>query len=143
MIEIYSSHDTDIVAIITAMGIFPDHQDDIMRWDKYNKHGSIFKSTSIVPMGGHIIIERLECEEQEQDTHPASIRIIINGRIQEIPDCIPLHGTDKRYRGVYSLPHFEEIIKRKWNRNTFCEMCGLGPGTNNSACINKISFYEP
>lgn len=127
-----SSHDTDIVAMVTALGIFPEDQDDIMRWDKYSKHRP-FKSVSIVPMGGHIIIERLQCSET------TSIRIIINNRIQEIPNCKLLYPKHNGYKGVYPLVEFERVTRRRWN-NTFCEMCDPS-GTE--GCIDKISFYQP
>lgn len=127
-----SSHDTDLVAIISVLGILKDHQrGKDMRWDKYDKHRT-FRITSLVPMAGHLIVERLECKDTP------SIRILINDRIQEIIDYKSL-TTEKEYKGVYSISDFENSVKGKWSSITFCKECA----PRNNSCINKISLYEP
>jgi len=143
-----SSHDTDIVAIMSALGIFPEHQASSMRWDKYSKH-ALFRSSLLVPMAGHILIERLACDDNNHHNtvNGISIRILINGRVQEIPTCTTLYQRDRRFKGVYPLDVFGERVTRMGRNRTFCEMCDPWPAGNSSSssseCINRISFYEP
>jgi acid phosphatase len=113
-IYISFSHDTDIVPIIAALGITPDKP---LPWDKYADR--VFWTTSVVPMGGHIVVERLHCP----DPH---VRVLVNGRLQSM-------SWDES--GIYPLNDFIAQVRGKWN-GTFCDACG------NVDCVNDIDFFE-
>ena len=103
-----------------------------MKWNKYDQHRK-FQVTSLVPMSGHLLVERLQCK------NTPAIRILINDRIQEIHNNNPISNR-KEFKGIYSISDFENTVKRKWSsQGTFCEKCVPG----NNSCINKISIYEP
>lgn len=99
-----------------------------MPWDKMPEN-YIFYTTSIVPMGGHIVIERLRCGAG----HPR-VRVLVNERVQPVPGCAP----SKEFPDTCDLAEFERVVRGRWGGKGFCETCA----PNNVECIDKISFYN-
>lgn len=118
------SHDTDIVPIVPALGIFPG---DPLPWDTYDAD-RVFWTTSVVPMGGHIVVERLDCGDTR-------VRLVVNGRVQLINDLAD--STELTALGVYQLDAFTKAVRGKWEQG-FCEACANGT----EECIDGISFYD-
>lgn len=127
------SHDTDIVPIIPALGIFPAPNKHPLPWDTYDSD-RVFWTTSIVPMGGHVVVERLDCSRDSQETD-TRVRVLVNGRIQSVPGCMEIDSF--KGTGVYSLDEFEKVVRGRWEKR-FCDLCGDGM----EGCVDGISFYE-
>jgi acid phosphatase len=126
------SHDTDIVPMVPALGIFPSPRDDPMPWDKYDQD-RVFWTTSIVPMGGHVVVERLECGPSD-----TRVRVVVNERVQRVPGCSELDAPGGvAGSGVYRLDEFERVVRSRWDQG-FCEACAAGA----EGCIESISFFE-
>ncbi len=117
--------------MIPALGIFPTSNPDPLPWNSYDKDRA-FWTTSIVPMGGHIIVERLECKADSK------VRVIVNGRTHEVPGCTTSKASDPAEVGLCRLEQFLEVVKEKWEKG-FCEVCAPGRGD----CVDGISFFEP
>lgn len=115
------SHDTDIVPMIPALGIFPSPVKDPLPWDTYDAD-RVFWTTSIVPMAGHIVVERLQCGKGD-----TRVRVVVNGRVQGVPGC-DTQGC--------RLDEFESIVKGRWEKG-FCEACA----PDRVECVDKISFF--
>ena len=120
-----------MVPMIPALGIFPTSNPDPLPWNSYDKD-RVFWTTSIVPMGGHIIIERLECKDD------LKVRVIVNGRTHEVPGCTTSKASDPAEVGLCRLEQFVEVVKERWEKG-FCEVCAPGQGD----CVDGISFVEP
>jgi hypothetical protein len=116
--------------MIPALGIFPTSNPDPLPWTSYDKD-RVFWTTSIVPMGGHIIIERLQCGEE------TNVRVIVNGRTHQVPGCPESDSKDPRETGLCGLEQFESVVKGGWEKG-FCEVCAPGDG----GCVDGISFFE-
>ena len=82
-------------------------------------------------MGGHIIIERLQCGED------IKVRVIVNGRTHEVPGCMKSDSKDPMEMGLCDVGEFERVVKGRWEKG-FCEVCAPGQGD----CIEGISFFE-
>ena len=76
-------------------------------------------------MGGHIVVERLQCGKD------VKVRVVVNGRIQAVPGC----GTPTE--GICGIEEFERVVKSRWEKE-FCETCA----PDRSECVDKISFFE-
>jgi acid phosphatase len=110
------------------LGIFPaPNTSPPLPWDKYDGN-RVFWTTSIVPMGGHIVIERLQCPGTQQQ----QVRVVVNERVQSVPGCEG--GVD----GMCALEEFERVVTGRWTGGGFCEVCAPG----NETCVDGISFYE-
>ena len=101
-----------------------------MPWEEYDKD-RVFWTTSIVPMGGHIVIERLQCGS---DTR---VRVVVNGRVHEVPGCTSSNSKNPRDHGICALDEFERVVRSRWDKG-FCATCA----PNRPECIDKISFFE-
>ena len=114
--------------MVPALGIFPEPNKNPLPWDSYDADRA-FWTTSIVPMAGHIVIERLECDEETY------VRIVVNGRVQPVQGCdtSSLLGNV----GICPLDEFETVVRGRWDTG-FCEACA----PNHPDCVDKISFYE-
>jgi hypothetical protein len=106
--------------MIPALGIFPSPHPDPMPWDTYDAD-RVFWTTSIVPMAGHIVIERLNCSDSTK------VRVVMNGQTHVIPGCT----------AECPLSDFERIITSRWV-TSFCATCAQG----SASCVDGISFYD-
>lgn len=84
-------------------------------------------------MGGHIIIERLQCGEDTK------VRVIVNGRTHPVPGCTESGSkrVDESEVGVCGMEEFERVVSARWDKR-FCEVCAPGEGD----CVDGISFFE-
>jgi hypothetical protein len=72
-------------------------------------------------MGGHIVIERLQCKETR-------VRVVVNGKVHQVPGCDSQGCT---------VSDFERIVKGRW-KTGYCEACA----PNDVGCVDRIAFYE-
>jgi len=84
MLPFTSVHDNDIIAMLTALGLFDDEKklptDEIYtsrRW----------KTSQIVPMGGRITLERMVCPSHSDSQDWIFIRFNVNDGIVALPGC--------------------------------------------------------
>jgi hypothetical protein len=113
--------------MISALGIFQSPHNNPLPWDSYDSK-RVFWTTSIVPMGGHIVLERLQCRSE------TNVRVLVNGKTHEIPGC---ESSSIQQYGLCELNEFERVIKSRWEKS-FCDVCA--PGI--TECVNNISFFE-
>lgn len=112
--------------MIPALGIFPSPTDNPLPWDRYDET-RVFWTTSIVPMGGHVVVERLQCGKD------VKVRVVVNERVQAVPGC-----DTPTEDGICGLEEFERVVKSRW-KGGFCETCAPG----RLECVDNISFFEP
>jgi acid phosphatase len=115
--------------MVPALGIFPSPHDNPLPADTYDSD-RVFWTTAIVPMGGHIVIERLDC-----GSSGPQVRVLVNERIQSVPGC---ESAKTLGVGLCDLNQFETIVKGRWD-TTFCEACA----PDEPDCVDSISFFEP
>ncbi|CDK25593.1 unnamed protein product [Kuraishia capsulata CBS 1993] len=104
------THDTDITVIGSAFGMYDDTEDlPIDRIDF--KRG--FRMNDLVPMAGHIIIEKLSDGEDEY------VRLLNNKAVFPLPWCHTGPG--------YSCPleDFTDYLTEKIAKNDFVDICDL------------------
>ena len=104
------SHDNDMTAIFSALGIF----DDIPKLSKAKVmsaeelHG--YAASRSVPFGARMVVEKLKCNHRSEE----QVRIIVNGRVW------PLSGCSADEHGLCGLNNFLESLSfakagGKWN----------------------------
>ena len=95
------SHDNDMIAIFSALGLFEDvpalAQDRIMSIEET----AGFAASRLVPFGGRIAVERLSCEHSSKEM----VRVILNGRVWPLSLC----AIDDR--GMCSLQDFVQSLQ--------------------------------
>jgi hypothetical protein len=116
--------------VVPALGIFTSPK-DALPWDSYDLD-RVFWTTSIVPMGGHIVVERLDC-----DGTP-TVRVVVNGQTQAVSGCDTVINAPPDAYGLCSLDQFESVVRGRWEKS-FCEACA----PDQPECVDNISFFEP
>ena len=118
-------HDGDVVPMLAALDLF--HDDVDLPVSKIET-GRMWKTSSVVPMGGRVIFERLACAaaskpgsaeagEEEEETF---VRININDGIVPLPSCSSGPGSS------CPLSDFVAYIKKRGQEvGDFREVCGL------------------
>ncbi|GAB7345496.1 hypothetical protein MBLNU457_3816t1 [Dothideomycetes sp. NU457] len=117
-------HDGDIVPFVAALDLFPEpaglptsHIASDRNW----------RTSTIVPMGGRIILERLACRvghshgDSERDSEEQHyVRVIVNDAIVAVPGC---NGETRR---GCRLDAFADLVeKRRAQLGDFKDLCGL------------------
>ncbi|KAJ5916499.1 acid phosphatase aph 3-phytase phyB [Penicillium tannophilum] len=78
------AHDTDITPIVAALGILLPAED--LPLDRI-PFGNPFVATDIVPMGGHLTIERLSCNATAMSSKGAYVRLVLNEAVVPFNKC--------------------------------------------------------
>jgi acid phosphatase len=136
-------HDSDIVLMLATLGIY--NGDELLERKQnerevdglsYLPTDSIvsnrsWRTSDLVPMGGRIIVERLNCRKStSMDQSRAYIRLVINDGITAIGDS---------YRnGMATLESFQQLLHDRGEVvGDFREICGL-----NDSAPNSITFLH-
>ena len=125
-----SVHDGDIAPLITALNILNDSKYDPELPTTHIVPDRIWRTSSILPMGGRVTLERMACPSPEADGSGDSsgdgrrmnifIRINVNDRIVHLPYCTSGPG------GSCPLDDFLDYVRRrKTEVGDFAELCGL------------------
>ncbi|ANB12835.1 acid phosphatase PHO11 [Sugiyamaella lignohabitans] len=77
-------HDTNITPVLVALGLFVPKND--LPLDHVDFH-SIYKSGNFVPMGGHLVLERLECNATSQFPKGTYVRTVVNEAVIPRENC--------------------------------------------------------
>lgn len=133
-------HDGDIVPMLAALDLFPDEQH--LPVDRVDG-GRAWRMSSVTPMGGRVILERLACSASasaSSKTEPEEggaeeevfIRINVNDGIVAHPQCHDGPGKS------CPLGQFLELVKRRGREvGDFREKCGLS-----SDAPDRITFLH-
>ncbi|KAI5300116.1 hypothetical protein KEM56_002709, partial [Ascosphaera pollenicola] len=123
------AHDVNILRAIVAFDIIDFDKDlprDPIKFDRS------FQTADLVPMGGHLTIERLSCRN---DANGPYVRMIINEAVVPIRDCqsgpgfsCPLSQFARRYSNMSSYSQeckipaqYPQNFTAWWNYNTTSE----------------------
>ncbi|KAK9469436.1 histidine phosphatase superfamily [Lipomyces arxii] len=107
------AHDGDIVPLIGTLGLFPEtdhlphtHMPESRSW----------KLSSVVPMGGRIVLERVRHGSQ------IGVRILVNDGVVVMPGC----ESETTPAGICPLSKFVAIVDEKGKQiGNFEDVCGL------------------
>jgi acid phosphatase len=121
------SHDSDLLTFITALGLFEPESD--LSTDEI-EFGSVFKASEIIPMGGRMVHEVLECEDVLTNKTETFVRVIVNEAVTPIPACQDGPG--------YSCPldSYKEVIDARLGNTSYIAACGV-----NSTAPQYTTFY--
>lgn len=107
------AHDTDIFYIVSTLGIFDG---DLPVESQDFNH--LWKVSNIAPMAARLIIERLECDGEDDDF----VRIVMNDAV------IPIPGHSDGPGFSVSVSDFETYISDKLDGKSYAKDCGLESG---------------
>lgn len=119
------SHDNDLVRYLTALGLYDDDEPLPVDYVDFRNH---FKSSEIVPMGGRLITERLNCYNETSETTDQYVRLILNDQVLPFGDCTSGPG--------FSCPletYLETVDSMVYDFPSECAM--------NSSTPDYVSFY--
>ncbi|KAK9446667.1 histidine phosphatase superfamily [Limtongia smithiae] len=125
------AHDGDLVPLISALGLFSEaaplpvsHLVPDRSW----------KLSTVVPMGGRIVFERISCANSITADRDIGVRLLVNDAVTRVPGCE--HAT---LRGeICPLQEYIDIVDRKGQQvGGFEEACGL-----DSEQRRRPSFFE-
>lgn len=85
------THNSNILAVETALGFFPDSSPSNPLPTQYNPHTYSQKSSSFVPFAGNLVTELFECEDSKY-----YVRHLVNEEVFPLTDCGygPTHTSD-------------------------------------------------
>ncbi|KAE8387504.1 histidine phosphatase superfamily [Aspergillus alliaceus] len=116
-------HDGDIAPFITALDILKDTKYDPSLPTTHRVADRVWRTSSVMPMGGRIVLERLACPAssvEEPKGREAFLRINMNDKIVPLPYCQSGPGL--------SCP-LEEFVghvdRRRSEVGEFGDVCGL------------------
>ncbi|KAK9358096.1 histidine phosphatase superfamily [Lipomyces starkeyi] len=115
------AHDGDIVPLVGTLGLFPEieplpptHVPDNRNW----------KLSSVVPMGGRVIFERVSCASNI-GARRIGVRILVNDGVVPVPGC----QSETSDGGICPLDVFVKLVDQKGEEvGQFDEVCGLNEG---------------
>lgn len=132
-------HDGDVVPMVAALDLFPDEAELPVTgvWE-----GRRWRTSSVVPMGGRVIFERLACGGLAASGSESSsvgkgeeelfVRINVNDGVVALPGCRDGPGES------CPLDRFLAIVKRRGEEvGDFREVCGLG-----ADAADRITFLH-
>lgn len=97
-----SAHDTDITPIVAALGILLPAEDLPL---DHIPFGNPYVATDIVPMGGHLTIERLSCNATAMSDKGTYVRLVLNEAVVPFNKCQSGPGYS------CSLANYTSILK--------------------------------
>lgn len=129
----YSVHDGDVIPFITALDLFPESE---QLPTSHMVENRTFATSTVTPMGGRIILERLACPASQRcwsnaplypnhvycdpvrDDH--FVRINVNDGIVALPGCDSGPGSS------CPLDQFRQHVQQRGEKlGDFKELCGL------------------
>jgi len=115
-----SVHDGDIVPFLASLELFPEPSGLPTSYVKTDRN---WRTSTIVPMGGRVILERL-ARKVDSPKQRHYVRININDAIVPIPGCDSGPGQSCR------LDLFTDLVdKRRHQLADFRQLCGLSEDT--------------
>jgi acid phosphatase len=134
--EIYASfvHDGDLVPVLAALGVFDEDRDGdgdgahFLPTDRRKKDRR-WQTSDLVPMAGHLVIERLNCRTPHGWSY-RDVRLFVNdGWVGWSVDGAGKEEGRKVFVPQVEVGRFKEIVARKREEvGGFGEVCGLEGG---------------
>ena len=129
-----SVHDGDIAPFLEALDILKDPKYDPELPATYRADDRVWRTSSVLPMGGRIILERITCSSIDSDRKPDEgtfIRVNINDKIVPLPYCKTGPGLS------CPLDEFNgHVGRRNLEVGNFGEVCGL------DGDVGRITFLK-
>lgn len=116
-----SGHDGDIAPVLTALDIFQDSKYGANLPVTHIAEDRIWRTSMVMPMGGRITLERLQCTETPTSSisQGAFVRININDDIVRLAECDGGPGKS------CPLDQFVERVRRRRGEvGKFVDICG-------------------
>ncbi|KAF9884466.1 acid phosphatase pho5 [Aspergillus nanangensis] len=121
-------HDGDIAPFLAALDILKDGKYDPSLPTTHAVEDRVWKTSSVMPMGGRIVLERLSCSSGTGDVF---VRVNINDRHVPLPYCNSGPG------GSCRLQDFVGHVERRGREvGDFGEVCGL------EGDVGRITFLR-
>lgn len=117
----YSVHDGDIAPFLAALEIFKDSKHDPDLPTSHLVADRVWRTSSVLPMGGRITLERLTCSPSTSpDDAGPFIRVNVNDGIVPLPYCNSGPGKS------CPLQQFAEYVQqRSAEVGEFGDACGI------------------
>ena len=133
-------HDGDIVPVLATLGIYSGDRAANHRIKEDNdaqqpflpshrrKRNRAWKTSDVVPMGGRVLLERLQCQGDPRDLSQSDryLRLLINDAV------VPLRASDNdsRDQDLVTMGVFRQLIREKGREvGTFADVCGRSDET--------------
>ncbi|RAK89675.1 3-phytase B [Aspergillus costaricaensis CBS 115574] len=128
------AHDTNITPILAALGVLIPNED--LPLDRV-AFGNPYSIGNIVPMGGHLTIERLSCQATALSDEGTYVRLVLNEAVLPFNDCTSGPGYScplANYTSILNknLPDYTttcnvsasypQYLSFWWNYNTTTEL---------------------
>lgn len=126
-------HDGDIAPFLTALDIFKDSKYDPALPTTHIAEDRVWRTSTVMPMGGRITLERLNCQSStgSVDDEEFFIRVNINDGIVPLPYCRSGPGKS------CPLKQFVEFVQqRRAKVGEFGDVCGL------EGDVGRITFLH-
>ncbi|KAJ8100913.1 histidine phosphatase superfamily [Lipomyces tetrasporus] len=115
------AHDGDIVPLVGTLGLFPEVEPLPYTYVPDNRN---WKLSSVVPMGGRVVFERVSCVST-MSTSSVGVRILVNDGVVPVPGC----ESETRDGEICPLDVFVKLVDKKGEEvGEFDEVCGLKDG---------------
>ncbi|KPV77824.1 uncharacterized protein RHOBADRAFT_34015 [Rhodotorula graminis WP1] len=102
LLYVYFTHREEPPVALTALGLWNTSTEDLP--DTMMPKDRLWKTSHLLPFLGHITIERLHCEADEDQDY---VRVLVNGAPQPLPSCHDGPG------GTCRLADFENFVRQR------------------------------
>jgi acid phosphatase len=114
LISLHSAHDTNITPIVFALGLLVPKNPLPL---EYIPWGNPYSTSNIVPMGGHLTLERLSCNATAISPEGTYVRVVLNEAVVPFDSCQSGPGYS------CALDDYESMLKR--SLPDFITTCGI------------------
>lgn len=118
-----SVHDGDIAPFLTALDILRDDKYDPLLPTTHAVSDRVWRTSSVMPMGGRIVLERMTCSSSSadmDDNEETHVRVIINDRTVPLPYCKSGPGLSCPLKEFVS-----HVERRRDEVGEYGDVCGL------------------
>ncbi|KAF7595014.1 acid phosphatase pho5 [Aspergillus hancockii] len=115
-------HDGDIAPFLTALDIMRDPKYDPYLPTTHRATDRVWRTSSVMPMGGRIVLERLTCPVSAESSNDKNtfLRVNINDKNMPLPYCKSGPGLSCPLEEFVS-----HVERRRLEVGEFGEVCGL------------------
>lgn len=122
-----SAHDSNITPVLYALGIHVPEKD--LPFDKV-AFPNPYKIGDIMPMGGHLVLERLQCDATANSKAGIYVRAILNEAVMPYNDCQDGPGFS------CSLPNWTKMVHKRLKHVDYIKDCKV-----NSTVPQYVDFF--
>ena len=100
-------HDGDIAPFLTALEIMADPKYDPVLPVTHMVSDRVWRTSSVMPMGGRVVLERMTCSSGGEGAHGDAgrtfLRVVINEKVTPLPYCKSVPGAVLSFGGFCGL----------------------------------------